>query len=393
MIDVRQLPESPEREWLSQIRIMMKFCHKSTFLIVLVSLLTIACGTVRAIIQDETTLHLLTLLPPGNVADSLLPAVELAVDKINAQDDLLPGYRLELIAADTEKCNETLITESYISFAKYTAPNGPFNVVGVTGLTFATVTQVISPLAGHPEIDLLQISAGTAPPTFTNYPRLYWMISSSAVQNDAVLTLMNELQWTRISIISDSTLIDHTRTAHDFITKVIQDPHLELVSQEIVTPRSVFPAFTRTISNAAKIVYVSMTAEEACQLLCAAYEQGHIWPTYVWIFRNLGVEDFRMCNNDSTAISEALENVFLINYKLETNSPNAPLVSGDTYEEYRQEYERLLINDSTARNVYANALHDSVWAYALALNNSLGTLTMDNRARGTGLETRAPPHS
>ena len=363
-------------ERLSQVRIMMKFWHKSTFLIAF--LLTIACGTVRAIIQDETTLHLLTLLPPGNVADSLLPAAELAVDKINAKDDLLPGYRLELIAADTEKCNETLITESYISFAKYSAPNGPFNVVGVTGLTCATVTQVISPLAGHPEIDLLQISAGTAPPTFTNmhnYPRLYRMVSSSAVQNDAVLALMNEFQWKRISIISDSTLIDHTGTAHDFITKVIQDPRLELVSQEIVTPRSVFPAFTRTISNAAKIIYVSMTAEEACQLLYAAYEQGRIWPTYVWIFRNLRVEDFRMCNNDSTAILEALENVFLINYKLETSSPNAPLVSGDTYEEYRQEYQRLLVNGPTAENAYANALHDSVWAYALALNNSLGTLT------------------
>ena len=330
--------------------------------------------------ENETTLHLLTLLPQGDVAGSLLTAAELAAYKINARDDLLPGYRLELISAATEPCNETLIIEPYRSFVKYAASNGPFNIVAVTGMICATMTQAISPLAGRPDIDLLQISAGAAPPVFANaedYPRLYRVISSSAVQSDALLKLMEAFQWRRISILSDSTLIDHSGAAHDLITKVSEDPHLTLVSQEIVTPKSVFPAFTRTISNAAKIIYVSMAAEEACQLLCAAYEQGRIWPTYVWIFRNLRVEDFRrfVCNNNSTAILEALDNVFFINYRLETNSPNAPLVSGDTYEEYRQEYERLLINDSTARNVYANALHDSVWAYALALNNSLGTLT------------------
>ena len=107
--------------------------------------------------ENDTTsvLHLLTLLPHGDVADLLLPAAELAVDKINANDDLLPGYRLELIAADTELCNETLITESYTSFVKYIASDGPFNVVGISGMICATVTQAISPLAGHPDVDLL----------------------------------------------------------------------------------------------------------------------------------------------------------------------------------------------------------------------------------------------
>jgi len=326
--------------------------------------------------ENETTLHLLTLLPPGDVAGSLLTAAELAACKINTRDDILPGYRLKLITADTEPCNETLITKSYRSFVKYAVSNGPFNVVAVTGMICPTVTQAISPLAA---INLLQISAGAAPPVFANvqaYPRLYRVISSSAVQNDALLKLMEAFQWRRISILSDSTLIDHTGTADDFIAKVNQDPHLQLVSQEVVTPQSILPAFTRTILNAAKIIYVSMTAEEACKLLCAAYEQGRIWPTYVWIFRNLRVEDFGMleCNNGSTAMVEALDNVFLINYKLESNSPNIPLVSGDTYKNYRQQY-RLLVNGSLPGNPYADALHDSVWAYALALNSSLGTLT------------------
>ena len=333
--------------------------------------------------DTRTVLHLLTLLPHGDVADSLLPAAELAVDKINAKDDLLPSYRLELIAADTELCNKTLITESYISFVKYIASDGPFNMVGVTGMTCATVTQAISPLAGYPDVDLLQISAGELPPTFTNvqaYPRLYRVVSSSAVQNDALLALMDAFEWRRISIISDSSLIDHTGTADDFITKVNQNPHLELISLEVVTPRSVDSALSSTILNTAKIIYVSSTAEEARELLCIAYQQGRLWPTYVWIFQNLRVEDFLQdsegCAN--VTMQEALENTILLQYRKDPNDLNSTLVSGQTYSEYQREYQQRLRGNTANQPVAANALHDSVWAFALALNQSLENLTTED---------------
>ena len=335
--------------------------------------------------ENDTTsvLHLLALLPHGDVADLLLPAAELAVDKINANYDLLPGYRLELIAADTELCNETLITESYTTFVKYIASDGPFNVVGISGMICATVTQAISPLAGHPDVDLLQISAGELPPSFTDiqaYPRLYRVVSSSAVQNDALLALMDAFEWRRISIISDATLIDHTGTADDFITKVNQNPHLELISQEVVTPRSVASAFSSTILNEAKIIYVSSTAEEARKLLCTAYNQSRLWPTYVWIFQNLKVEDFLQDTQgcDTVTIQEALENSILLQYKKDSNNLNSTLVSGQTYREYQHEYQQRLKGSTANQSVCANALHDSVWAFTLALNKSLEDLTTED---------------
>ena len=339
--------------------------------------------------KNDTTsvLHLLTLLPHGDVADSLLPAAELAVDKINANEDLLPGYRLELIAADTELCNETLITESYTSFVKYIASGGPFNVVGVTGMICATVAQAISPLAGRPDIDLLQISAGELPPTFTKlqaYPRLYRIISSSAVQNDALLALMDAFKWRRISIISDSSLIDHTGTADDFITKVNRNPYLKLISQEVVTPGSVVSAFSRTILNTAKIIYVLSTVKEACEILCTAYQQGHLWPTYVWIFQNLRVEDFLQDTQgcDTATVQEALENSIFLQYRKDSTDLSSTLVSGQTYHEYQREYQQRLRGNTANQSVCANALHDSVWAFALALNQSMENLTTEHYQLG-----------
>lgn len=340
---------------------MINTCLQATFLIVLL------VATART--KNETTLHLLTLLPAGD-AESLLPAAELAVDKINARDDLLPGYRLKLIKADSDMCNETSITESYISFVKYVESDEPINLVGVTGMICTDVTKAISPLAGHPDIDLLQISAGAPPPIFTNerdYPGLYHVVSSSATHNDAVLALMNESHWRNITFFSDLTDIDHIGTAEDFITKISTTyrTDLDLETHEVVTLKSAMSMFSMKALRT-PIVYLSVTKEEAQQLLCEAYLNGSVWPRYRWIFRNRRVEDFKdfVCGDDSTAMMKALENVFLINYKLEPNSTNETLVSGYTYEEYQCQ-----LGNNT--NVYSNALHDSVWALALALNNSL----------------------
>ena len=361
-------------EMASRWRLITKLCSAAVLLVLLLS-----GSYVDAQNEDGnvTVLHLLTLIPPGNKSDSLLLAAELAAFKINARDDLLPGCRLELISAVTEPCNETLIIEPYRSFVKYAASGGPFNIVAVTGMICATVTQAISPLAGRQDIDLLQISAGAAPPVFANaedYPRLYRVISSSAVQSDALLKLMEAFQWRRISILSDSTLIDHSGAAHDLINKVSEDPHLTLVSQEVVTPRSVFPAFTRTISNAAKIIYVSMAAEEVRRLLCAAYEQGRIWPTYVWILR---VEEDLLLGSEkcgNVTMQEVLENSIIFRYRTEPNDLNSMLVSGQTYSEYQQHLGANITNE----DVFANALHDSVWAFTLALNQSLQNFTSED---------------
>jgi len=117
--------------------------------------------------------------------------------------------------------------------------SGDLNIVGVVGLVCSTVTQAISPLAGRPGIDLLQISAGATSLIFISkkeYPRLYRMISSSAVYSDAVLALMATFQWRRIGVVQDSILIQYITAANDFVAKVKQKDEFDLVFLGDVTP-------------------------------------------------------------------------------------------------------------------------------------------------------------
>ena len=87
----------------------------------------------------------------------------------------------------------------------------------------------------------------------------------------------------------------------------------------------------------------------------------------------------------------ALEGVFLIQYQLSTNDSNKVIVSGQTYKEYYDDYLQHLsqvaaqYNISLNPNPYANALHDSVWATAIALNASLQTIKTGTAERKRNL--------
>jgi len=62
----------------------------------------------------------------------------------------------------------------------------------------------------------------------------------------------------------------------------------------------------------------------------------------------------------------AVEGVFLLQYKFDPN-PNATLVSGQMYSDYLSELQDRIAG--IQENQHANTMYDSIWAFALALNN------------------------
>ena len=311
-----------------------------------------------------------------------MSAAQLAVEKINMRNDILPGYRLELVPANAETCDQSLVTEAPVNFVRHVT-SGDLNIVGVVGLVCSTVTQAISPLAGRPGIDLLQISAGATSPIFTSkeeYPRLYRMISSSAVYSDAVLALMATFQWRRIGVVQNSILIQYITAANDFVAKVKQKDEFELVFLGDVTPTFPTSPTQSLLRQRARIIYASVTASEACKLLCESYQlQTDLrhWLGFVWIFHDLSLEDLMngtdKCTNEE--VLSALNGAFLLQYRFEPN-PNTTLVSGQNYSDYLMDLQHRL--GRIWQKQHANSMHDSVWAFALAMNNSLSENGFEN---------------
>lgn len=89
----------------------------------------------------------------------LLPAARLARNEINQRKDLLPGYHLELIEAGSNACGVPIPYNATLNFVNHAIGlYGNPTVFGVTGLVCSTITKAISPIAGHPGLEMVQLS-------------------------------------------------------------------------------------------------------------------------------------------------------------------------------------------------------------------------------------------
>jgi len=105
-------------------------------------------------------------VPRWDRGSEILPAAQLAVERINEDLNFLSEYHLELVPVDTGTCTHDFNGEALINFLQRITQEEQ-HIVGVVGLFCSSVTQLISPLAGHRGISLLQI-AGSASPVLHN---------------------------------------------------------------------------------------------------------------------------------------------------------------------------------------------------------------------------------
>ena len=154
-------------------------------------------------------------VPRWDRGTEILPAAQLAVERINRYFNFLPEYHLELVPVDTGICTNNFNGEVLINFLHQITQEEQ-HIVGVVGLFCSSVAQLISPLAGHRGISLLQI-AGSASPVLHNqdkYPCLWHMIPSSTAYVEAVYRMMDKFGWTNIAVIgSRGGLYFHTALA------------------------------------------------------------------------------------------------------------------------------------------------------------------------------------
>ena len=351
------------------------------FLIVFLSTQAhLACAT------NITTLRLLVMLNLKTHQDSawtprwdrgleLLPAAQVAVDRINQDPTILHGYNLELTELDTGTCDHGYPGDALFQFVNEITQEEQ-HLVGVVGAFCTKLAKAVALIAERSGTNLLQILGSPSPAIHdrVQYPHLFHIIPSSAVYAEAVCNLMKQFNWTRVGVVSDNSM------EHSYPALVTM-----LGGNLAFYPFRGAPSLLRTLQGRGeRIVILSVGLEQAAEVLCLAYKQSLRWPQlkHTWIVYEHQVEDFfhatSTCDNDT--MRSALEGVFLIQYQLSINDSNKVIVSGQTYTEYYDDYLQSLVwfssqyNTSLKPNPYSNALHDSVWATAIALNVSLQTL-------------------
>ena len=306
----------------------------------------------------------------------MLPGAQVAVEAVNSNPQLLPGYELELVEISTDPCIPLEVLANINALIPFANDSVGENTIGIVGMFCDELVHTLSPLAGRDEFGLFQLSGSMLPPTQRNQERQFHLNFISASQMayyETLFLLMSELEWERVLIVYETFynlthLHNSTSLMESFDISYNENYHNAT-------------AMVHQIRQSEKnIVYLSVGARQAVDLLCAAYDDGVVWPNYMWILEDHSVADLFMYTHSGCTtekLEEAMENTILLRLQREQKNASKELpIMGYTYETYLQQYMDVVneLGEGMRYNEFANVMHDSVWAFALALNNSLDTI-------------------
>ena len=324
------------------------------------------------------TLYLLSLLSyPDPSGDPLLgpvltngmdiiPGAKLAVQEINNRTDILTNYKLGLIIAD-DGCNSSI--KSIISLINNLYYEGK-HIVGIIGPECPDSTKAVASLTKHSEIALINVHVGSAPELCDRslYPYTLGIIPSTSNDIDTVVALFVRNSWTRAAVLYSRDWLPYYNSFRLFEKKIHGKAELSFVSP--ANPD--YLPLEELKSTFVRVIVSFLRGDTLGRALCVAYRMGMTYPNYQWLL--LGgytkvPEPFEYkktkysCNetDEDKALNQALQ--FL--------SVGYQLYDATRYTQLDMNY---VYNMTCAEYYKCSAIFDAVWAYAVALNNSIDAL-------------------
>ena len=146
--------------------------------------------------------------------DTLSSATQ-AASEINNCPGVLDNFSIELIPI---QASNTDPYKALIQFYQLLVAKDDVIKIGMVGVIDKKLGQVLLPVASHPGIDLVSL-VDPVVPLDRSYPHTFTPYPSLAYHMEAVVRILNDLQWNRIGLVYNSTYDDpvYLRAARTFI--------------------------------------------------------------------------------------------------------------------------------------------------------------------------------
>ncbi|XP_038052445.1 gamma-aminobutyric acid type B receptor subunit 1-like [Patiria miniata] len=229
--------------------------------------------------SNVTKLYLLGLFPesgPWAGAETALPAAQLAVDDINGNPDVLPGYEIVLIPRDTE-CNGGKATDIMYRELYNTSTTKTMIIGGGCSLATEPTAQ-----ASH-FWNLIQISYAASSPKLSDrllYPRFFRLYQPETTFNLAKLTLIKKFNWTKVATIYESLPL-FSLTFAEFHHEA-KKAGIEVIAQETFGDDPT-TQMEHLKESGTRIIVGGFYSDAARKVFCAAYHLKMFGAKYVWI--------------------------------------------------------------------------------------------------------------
>ena len=340
--------------------------------------------------EGTKPLYLLTLVPfDRNVG--ILSGARIARDEVNNRTDLLPGYHLELITERRESCSTSEATIGLSSLLRYAVDPPCRPLVAVSGLGCSSHIELMSPIAGHEGIDLIQLSSANSLVLQTEkhrFPHLWSLLGSATAYSDVILSMMEQFNWTRVGIVYNTGSAYASDNAHYLVQNITASQNMSvLFNIGVLGSNTIYfdQIIADIISEGVTILIVMLEPLQDVILLSRVLEEGLLYPQYTWI--RVETTPQWLINEElvnETAVYNGIHgHIFLFPFR---HNESLLLASGELYSNLEQKFvidlEKLKNyfnrTDLFLHVEFGSYLYDQVWSFALALNKSLPILNDRN---------------
>ncbi|VDN01029.1 unnamed protein product [Thelazia callipaeda] len=301
--------------------------------------------------------------------EACLPAVQIALEDVNSNANILPGFTLKLHYHNS-KCQPGLAAKQMFELL-YKAPTKLMLLAGCS-----PVTTVFAEAA--PVWNLVVLSYGGSSPALSNrhrFPTLFRTHPTANMQNPTRLKLFQKFKWKKITILQSVEEV-FTTTAKD-LEEQCREKGIRVERQSFYGDPS--DAVKTLVRQDARIIVGLFYVTEARRVLCQAYKHGLYGRKYVWFFIGWYADTWFIPLNDEPLNCTAEQ--VTAQYHITTESimlsrDEEPTISGMTGKQFQKRLMNMLTTDpaETAGFPEAPLAYDAVWAVAMAFNCTLSKL-------------------
>ena len=327
------------------------------------------------------------LNPDFSGGPSVIAAVELALEQINRNDGILPDYKLCMIEADSgcdvvSKLSISIVRDVY---------DPERQVVGIIGPACSGAALLLAPLNARQNVSIINITPSAISPLLDNpkHHNTFATVSTSLLYIESFRALIEVQKWENVAALYDEERVFFKSTFDKFREEIgtkIRFSSAVYDNDNNNDTRS-FP-LDQLKESQSRVVFTFVGSVTASRLLCFAFRNNMIHPTYQWIFHERTLAQVTSptvfivdgteynCTEDDMLI--AVNGVILNQYDLEQKGTID--VTGQSYNEYFKEYECAFNNylfcankarsDKYNITIWANPYYDATWAMAQALHKA-----------------------
>ncbi|XP_015186034.1 PREDICTED: gamma-aminobutyric acid type B receptor subunit 1 isoform X2 [Polistes dominula] len=335
--------------------------------------------------ENDNVLHIGGIFPINGKGgwqggQACKPAVDLALDDVNREKNLLPGFILKLHSNDSE-CEPGLGASVMYNLLYYK----PQKLMLLAGCS--TVCTTVAEAAKM--WNLVVLCYGASSPALSDrnrFPTLFRTHPSATVHNPTRIKLLQKFGWSRVAILQQ---------AEEVFISTVEDleARCKEAGIEIVTRQSFLSDPSDAVRNLrrqdARIVVGLFYVVAARRVLCELYRHNLYGKSYVWFFIGWYEDNWFEMNLDKENIACTKEQMrqaaegHLTTEALMWNQNNDTTISGMTSEDFRLKLNKMLKEDGydIDNNRYpegyqeAPLAYDAVWSVALAFNKTMEKLS------------------